>query len=94
MSIDNTMTIFHDLTPEDVRGFRSGLRMSQRQLAGALGISIRAIEEWEGGRRTPPHYLRLALERLAITRAAATGDTAPLDMAWIREILAIAKQLT
>ena len=81
-------------SPEDLRGFRHGLRLSQKGLAAALAISPRAIEEWEAGRRNPPFYLRLALERLAITRAAETGDTGHLDLAWIREIQAIAEGLS
>ena len=34
-------------------------------LAAALPCSVRAIEDWEAGRRTPPDYLPRALRDIA-----------------------------
>jgi len=38
---------------EDVLRVRSGLRLSQRSFALALGVSPRTVEAWEIGRNTP-----------------------------------------
>lgn len=51
-------------TAEEIRAFRGRLGLSQAKLAAVLGVSTRAVEEWEAGRSAPFAYLRLALERL------------------------------
>lgn len=51
--------------PEYLRSYRASHDLSQRQLADALQISRRTVEDWEAGRREPIAFLRLALERLA-----------------------------
>ena len=48
-------------TAVELKTFRSSTGLSQSELANELGVSKRAIEEWEAGRRTPPAFLRLAL---------------------------------
>ena len=48
----------------EVRAWRKARGWSQAQLATRLGVSVLVIKRWEGGSRTPPTYLRLALERL------------------------------
>lgn len=50
---------FHDWT-----AFRDRFSVTQAGLAVALGVSQRGVEEWERGTRTPPAYLRLALQAL------------------------------
>ena len=50
--------------PEILRSTRARLGLSQAKLAAVLGVSPRAVELWEAGKRTPPDYLRLALERI------------------------------
>lgn len=37
----------------DVKRVRSGYRMSQAEFAAMLGISVRTLQNWEQGRRTP-----------------------------------------
>ena len=57
------------MTPEEIRAARTALGFTQLQLANALGLmgprAERTVEDWEGGRRKPPAYLKLALEYLA-----------------------------
>ncbi len=72
--------------PDDIRHYRGRLGLSQGALALALGMSKRGVEDWEGGRREPPAYLRLALERLAITTAAQNGGESAHMM---RDLLAV-----
>jgi transcriptional regulator with XRE-family HTH domain len=85
--------IYQDITPDELRAFRNRLALSQRALALALRMSTRGIEEWESGRRTPPPYLRLALERLTITKAVGGYAQALRDMLPVEEIVEIANQL-
>lgn len=49
---------------EEIRGFRAKMGWAKPALAEALGVSLRAVEEWEASRSKPFAYLRLALERL------------------------------
>ena len=57
------------MTPEEIRTERQRLGYTQKELAKALGLIgprvERTIEDWEAGRRTPPAYLRLALEMIS-----------------------------
>jgi len=39
--------------PSDVKAIRSKIGLSQSAFAGLLGVSIRTLQEWEQGRRTP-----------------------------------------
>lgn len=50
-----------------VREWRTSRGLSQAELAALLDAesSKRTVQNWEAGSRTPPQYLRLALERLA-----------------------------
>lgn len=52
------------LTPPsatEIKAFRRAAELSQAALAEKLGVSTRAVEEWEGSRRQAPPMLRLAL---------------------------------
>lgn len=52
-------------TPDHaLRAWRAEHGLSQAQLAMRLGVSVLAIKRWEGGSRTPPAYLQLALQQL------------------------------
>lgn len=51
-------------TQADLRGFRAEAGLSQVRLAEILGVSRRAVEEWEAERSTPPAYLTFALTYL------------------------------
>jgi transcriptional regulator with XRE-family HTH domain len=46
-----------------LRAFRLKLRLSQKELAGILGMKS-WIPAWEGGRGTPPPFVWLALAKL------------------------------
>jgi transcriptional regulator with XRE-family HTH domain len=48
----------------EIRMFRQKLGLSQAKLAEILGLSTRAVEEWEAGRRTAPAMLRFAFAAL------------------------------
>jgi putative transcriptional regulator len=39
--------------PSDVKTIRSKTGLSQSAFAGLLGVSVRTLQEWEQGRRTP-----------------------------------------
>jgi putative transcriptional regulator len=49
---------------EDIVSLRSFVGMTQTQFAGALGISVHTLRNWEQGRRTPEGPA-LALLRIA-----------------------------
>ena len=54
----------------DIRAYRKRLRMTQEELAEALGVHPQTISNWERGAQPiqHPHIVRLALERLAAKR--------------------------
>jgi transcriptional regulator with XRE-family HTH domain len=52
-------------SPAELKAFRARHGLSQAALAERLGMSRRGVEGWEGGVRTPPSYLSLALAHLA-----------------------------
>lgn len=39
--------------PSEPKVIRSKLKMSQSAFAGLLGVSMRTLQDWEQGRRTP-----------------------------------------
>jgi len=39
--------------PADVKTIRTKTGLSQSAFAGLLGVSVRTLQEWEQGRRTP-----------------------------------------
>ncbi|GBE13701.1 antitoxin igA-2 [bacterium BMS3Bbin14] len=39
--------------PSDVKTIRAKTGLSQSAFAGLLGVSVRTLQEWEQGRRTP-----------------------------------------
>lgn len=67
------MPSLKSLTKEEVRAARKRLGLTQEAFAQALGVSLRTVEVWEGGRSSPPPYLSLALIVLEqqLGRAAA-----------------------
>jgi putative transcriptional regulator len=38
---------------EDVQSIREHMHLSQMAFAGLMGVSVRTIQEWEQGRRSP-----------------------------------------
>ncbi len=51
-------------SPEEIRRFRAALGLTRLALARQLGVTPRAVEHWETGRREPPPFLRLAFTAL------------------------------
>jgi putative transcriptional regulator len=45
----------------DVKAIRENLKLSQQQFSALLGISIRTLQNWEQGRRTPEGPARVLL---------------------------------
>jgi putative transcriptional regulator len=51
------------VVPEpDVKSIREQYKLSQRQFASLLGISIKTLQNWEQGRRTPRGPARVLLQ--------------------------------
>jgi DNA-binding transcriptional regulator YiaG len=49
----------------DVRAIRDKLELSQSQFANRFGLSVRAVREWEQGRRQPEAPARILLLLIA-----------------------------
>lgn len=55
-----------DMEKDELRDWRERrLKMTQAQLAAALGVHPMTVSKWERGERGIPEMVRLALERLA-----------------------------
>jgi len=48
--------------PLDVKNIREGYSLSQEQFAALLGISVKTLQNWEQGRRTPRGPARVLLQ--------------------------------
>ena len=46
----------------DVKSIRAHYRLSQSEFAALLGISVRTLQNWEQGRRTPEGPARVLLQ--------------------------------
>lgn len=51
-----------ELPAPDVRQIRAGFDLSQSEFAALLGISVKTLQNWEQGRRTPHGAARILLE--------------------------------
>ncbi len=55
------------LSPDQIRKARSKLKLSQAQFAKMLNISMRTVQDWEQGRRSPAgaanSLLKIAIKR-------------------------------
>lgn len=49
--------------PAAIRALLTATGLTQRALADRLGIALRTVEDWHGGRRTPTGLYRRAVER-------------------------------
>lgn len=47
---------------EDIQSIREDMHLSQMAFAGFMGVSIRTIQEWEQGRRTPSGAAQVLLQ--------------------------------
>lgn len=53
----SSMTFFSNR----IRAERTSAGLTQQALADILGSSVRTIEDWESGKRTPPEYVQRLL---------------------------------
>ncbi len=54
IKVHKTTLRTHTLTePTPPREIREKLRLSQTAFAGLMGVSVRTLQDWEQGRRTP-----------------------------------------
>ena len=44
--------VFH-LEAPDIKSIRTSHKLTQAQFAAMIGVSVRTLQEWEQGRRTP-----------------------------------------
>jgi len=51
------------MTPEQIKQIRANLNLTQKEFAGAIGCSIRSIQNWEQGERKPIKIAVAAMER-------------------------------
>lgn len=50
---------------EDLKKIRKVLGLSQTAAAEYIGMPMRTLQEWEGGRQSPPDYvMNLVIEKL------------------------------
>lgn len=50
---------------KEIKEARIAAGLTQQKMSDLMGIPKRTIEEWEGGRRTPPPYVeRLVIKEL------------------------------
>ncbi len=50
------------LDAPDVKEIRESFSLSQSEFAAMLGISVKTLQNWEQGRRTPPGPARVLLQ--------------------------------
>jgi len=62
--------VFH---PDDIRGIRTSLGLSQSEFALLIGVSVATLQNWEQGRRRPEGPAR------ALLRIAAKNPEAVLE---------------
>jgi putative transcriptional regulator len=63
----------------DIKKVRARLRVSQREFALMIGVSVRTLQNWEQGRRQPEGpakaLLRVAVRNPEAVLAALRGDS-------------------
>ena len=62
-----------EFDPDDIRGIRDRLELSQPEFARMIGVSVATLRNWEQGRRRPEGPAR------ALLRIAAIHPEAVLD---------------
>lgn len=50
------------IEPPDVKGIREGYNLTQVEFAQLMGISLKTLQNWEQGRRTPQGPARVLLQ--------------------------------
>lgn len=62
-----------EIEPPEIRKIRDQLRVSQNEFAMMIGVSVRTLQNWEQGRRTPEGPAK------ALLRIASQNPQAALD---------------
>jgi transcriptional regulator with XRE-family HTH domain len=75
-----------------IKRARERRRWTQRQLADALGVNIKTVDNWEAGRTSPRNRLGALEEVLGITLDSEPAQPAPEDWrdwtdAWEKSVL-------
>ena len=75
--IDLPCRIVDDPTVERIRALRDGMKLSRKKFAERFGLDVRALQDWEQGRRVPDRAARVLLtvidrEPEAVIRALGT----------------------
>ena len=65
------------IPPPDVKQIREGYKLSQSEFAVLLGVSIKTLQNWEQGRRTPHGPARVLLQVAARHPKAVWDVVAP-----------------
>ena len=63
------------ITPTDAMQARTRMALSQSQFAALLGVSVRTLQEWEQGRKSPTGAARTLLRVAVRTPEALLGLT-------------------
>ena len=68
--------IVDDPAAERIRALRQGMKLSRQKFAQRFGLDVRALQDWEQGRRVPDRAARVLLtvidhEPEAVVRALA-----------------------
>ena len=53
------------MTPAEIKSLRSDLGWTQKRLAEACGVSIRAVKQWEQGKYTPSGPAKILLRQIS-----------------------------
>jgi len=63
----------YEVKPPEIKGVRNKLNVSQNEFAMMIGVSVRTLQNWEQGRRTPDGPAK------ALLRIASRNPQAVLD---------------
>lgn len=74
--IDLPCRLIDDPSAERIRELRKRMKLSRRQFADRFGLDLRALQDWEQGRRVPDRSARVLLTVIdrdpdAVARALA-----------------------
>lgn len=64
------------MTPIELRVVREALGLSREQLAAALNVGLRSVDDWESGRRPIPDGVRDDVERIEAYTAEVADQLA------------------
>jgi putative transcriptional regulator len=72
-----------EIKAPDVKQIREQYKLSQSEFAALLGVSIKTVQNWEQGRRTPHGAARVLLQ-VASRHPAAVWDVVEPDILRVR----------